>query len=249
MNNDEFIDGLRRQDPLAAKHLNDCLVPSVWRFVFFRVKRDHGLAEEIVAETVLALVDAVSVNKNIEHPAAWLRTVATRRVQDHYRAVARVQHLLERGEEHVVEHDESDPSQQHDDKLKQQMVRDAMDDLPDDYRAALEWKYVDRRDVRSIAEQLDLTEKAAEAMLFRARNALRKLLRNEFPELVSEIKPTQPLTEPRPLTAGRPRGQPPASETLDDESTGPLQDDIGRLHSKIHQPANTPFGIHHSDGT
>lgn len=249
MKNDEFIDGLRRQDPLAARHLNECLVPSIWRFVYFRVNRNQNLAEDIVSETVLALVDAVSGDKKIEHPAAWLRTVATRRVQDHFRAAARVEHLLERGGEHVVEQGGNDPAKQHEDLLKRQTVREAMDDLPRDYRSALEWKYVDKRDVRSIAKQLDMTEKAAEAMLFRARNALRKLLRNEFPELVSEMKPTQPVTETRPLRAGRSRGQPPASETLADESTDPLQDEDSRFHSKIHQPANTPLGTHLSDGT
>lgn len=248
MNNDEFIDGLRRQDPLAARHLNDCLVPSIWRFVYFRVDRNHNLAEDIVSETVLALVDAVSVEKNIEHPAAWLRTVATRRVQDHYRAAARVEHLLKQGDEHVVEQHEDDPVKQHDDKLKQQSVREAMGDLPDDYRAALEWKYVDKLDVRSIAKRLDTTEKAAESILFRARNALRKLLRNEFPELVAKTKSTRPVAE-RPLNTGLSRGQPPSAELLADETTDPRHDDEGRLHSMIHQPANTPLGIRLSDGT
>ncbi len=96
MNNAELIDGLRKRDPVSARHLNDCFVPSVWRFVFFRVNRDRHLTEDIVAETVLALMSAVNDETTIESPAAWMRTVALRRIQDHYRAAARVQHLIDR---------------------------------------------------------------------------------------------------------------------------------------------------------
>ena len=58
-------------------------------------------------------------------------------------------------------------------------VRDAMDRLPENYRIALEWKYVDRLSVKVIAERLATTEKSVEAVLFRARNALRDGLSKE----------------------------------------------------------------------
>jgi RNA polymerase sigma-70 factor (ECF subfamily) len=49
-----------------------------------------------------------------------------------------------------------------------------MDDLPEQYRLALEWKYIDGLSVRQIAERLALTEKAAESILFRARREFRE---------------------------------------------------------------------------
>ena len=35
-------------------------LPSIWRFVYFRVDRDSHLAEDIVGEVVLALVSAAA---------------------------------------------------------------------------------------------------------------------------------------------------------------------------------------------
>ena len=176
MNNAEFIDGLRNKDHVAAQHLQECYVPTIWRYVYFRVDRDSHLAEDIVAEVVLALVNAATGGMQIEHPAAWLRTVAQRRIQDHFRAAARVQHLVEQVEQHPQLIDENDPAKQHDQQLKRQSVRDAMDDLPENYRMALEWKYVEQLSVKTIADRLGASEKSAESLLFRARNALRKQL-------------------------------------------------------------------------
>ena len=179
LNNADFIDGLRQQDPLAAQHLNEYFVPSIWRFVYFRVDRDPHLAEDIVAEAVLALVNAAASETRIEHPIAWLRTVAQRRIQDHFRAAARVQHLIEEAEPSSDIDPGHDPASQHDQKLERQRVRDAMDRLPNNYRLALEWKYVEQLSVRVIAKRLDASEKSAESILFRARNALRKQLKQD----------------------------------------------------------------------
>ena len=176
LNNAEFVEGLRKQDPAAAKHLNECFVPSIWRFVYFRVDRDSHVAEDIVGEAVLALVAAATSGSEIEHPSAWLRTVALRRIQDHFRAAARVQHLIEQVQQNTAHADEQDPATQHDRKLKCQTVREAMDRLPESYRMALEWKYVERLSVRVIAERLESSEKSVESILFRARKALRTQL-------------------------------------------------------------------------
>ena len=52
-------------------------------------------------------------------------------------------------------------------------MADVLDSLPAEERVVLEWKYLDRCTVREIAERLGRTEKGAEALLYRARNAFR----------------------------------------------------------------------------
>lgn len=205
LNNAELIDGLRKRDPVAAQHLNDCFVPSIWRFVFFRVNRDSHLTEDIVAETVLAMVAAVNDQTAIENPAAWLRTVALRRIQDHYRAAARVQHLIDRAQQQSAGCDQQDPAFQHDQALDRQEVREAMASLPEHYQMALEWKYVDQLSVAVIATRFDTTEKGAEALLFRARRALRNQLHSEHtpPSASGLSKPETPKAF-KTNTAGEP---------------------------------------------
>jgi RNA polymerase sigma-70 factor (ECF subfamily) len=52
-------------------------------------------------------------------------------------------------------------------------VHDALDRLPHRHARALEWKYATGLSVREIAQRLELSEKAAESLLTRARIAFR----------------------------------------------------------------------------
>ena len=63
-----------------------------------------------------------------------------------------------------------------------------MAQLPAPYRQALEGKYLDRRSVRDLAQDCNLSEKAMESQLTRARKAFKEaftaLARNVETELV-----------------------------------------------------------------
>ena len=103
------------------------------------------------------------------------------RITDHFRAAARVQHLLQQSP-HAQTHSESgDPAKQHELRETRAEVRQAMDSLPDQYRLALEWKYLDKLSVREIAARWVMTEKAAESILFRARREFRERLVKQQP--------------------------------------------------------------------
>lgn len=177
MNDSELVEGLCRQDPAAIRHLSECLLPSVWRSVYVRVQGDRHLAEDIVSESVLALLKAVSAPAcEIQCPSAWLRTVAANKLRDHFRAAARVQHLIDQAA--AVSNIPSPPQPASLEELNEQRatVRRVMDDLPEQHRLVLEWKYLDDLSVRQIAERLAMTEKAAESILFRARREFRQAL-------------------------------------------------------------------------
>lgn len=176
MNDSELVQGLREQDPAAVRHLTECHLPSVWRFVYVRANRDQHLAEDIVSEAVLALVRAATEETEIKNPLAWLRSVASNKLRDHFRAVARVQHHIDKVARSADSSDESDAPRQQELSERQSEVLRAMDGLPDQQRVALEWKYVDKLSVREIAGRLETTEKAAESILFRARRAFRQRL-------------------------------------------------------------------------
>ena len=91
-----LVDGLRCRDPAAVRYLSETCLPSVWRFACVRLKADRHVAEDIVSEAVLALLKAVAdPSVTIESPMSWLRTVVANKVVDHFRAAARVQHLID----------------------------------------------------------------------------------------------------------------------------------------------------------
>lgn len=175
LNDSALVQGLREQDPAAVKHLSDCFLPSVWRFVYVKVNRDRHLAEDIVSETVLALVKAVADTKtDILNPGAWLRSVASNKVTDHFRAAARVQHLIDEAKQSAPVSDDIDAAALQEQSERRGEVRDVMDQLSDQHRMVLEWKYIETLSVRVMAERLDITEKAVESILFRARRDFRE---------------------------------------------------------------------------
>jgi RNA polymerase sigma factor (sigma-70 family) len=203
LNDSDFLDELRQRDPAAVRHLTDCYVPSVWRYVFIQVGGDHHLAEDLVSEAVLALVRAAASGAEVQSPGAWLRSVASNKVQDHFRAAARVQHLLDQVKQTEPAADTNDaPAQQQ--RLERRIqVREVMDELPERHRLVLEWKYLDKLAVREIAARLDLTEKAAESILFRARR--------EFREKLSHKEKKEDHPPPDPAPCPRREAQAPAS--------------------------------------
>ena len=175
MNDSALVEGLRRHDPAAVQRLSDCCLPSVWRFVYVRVKGDRHLAEDIVGESVLALIRVVSdPSVEIGNPTAWLRSVAAHKVADHFRAAARVQHLIDQAKQSPAVSDGRDAVKEQELQERREEIRQVLDQLPEQTRLALEWKYIDKLSVKAIAERLDITEKAAESVLFRGRKDFRQ---------------------------------------------------------------------------
>ena len=174
MNDSDLVDGLRCHNPAAVKHLSDCYLPSVWRFVYVRVKGDRHL-EDIVSEAVLALIRAVSDPRlEIGNPVAWLRSVASNKVADHFRAAARVQHLIDQAKHLPPIQSNEDAVHLQELQERREEIRQVLDRLPESTRMALEWKYIDKLSVKEISERLDVSEKAAESILFRGRKEFRQ---------------------------------------------------------------------------
>jgi RNA polymerase sigma factor (sigma-70 family) len=181
LNDSDLVQGLRDRNPAAVQALHECYLPSLWRFVYVRVGGNRHLAEDILSETVLALIRAAAAPEaapgaTIGNVEGWLRSVAGNKVADHFRAAARVQHLIDQALPTRPAADDGDPVRQQEREEQRAEVRRVMDALPARHRLVLEWKYLDKVSVREIGERMQLTEKAVESVLFRARRDFRERL-------------------------------------------------------------------------
>lgn len=177
MNDSVLLRRLKERQPEAVDLLFEQYLPSVWRLVCSRIGGDVHLAEDLVNETMLALLRAIDNESSaeIQSLGGWLHTVAIRKVHDHYRAAARVKHLVDKAAEQKTLGDQSgsDPSESQSRQERRKQIRDCMESLPANYRIALEWKYIEDLSVSEIADRMELTERAAESLLYRARKAFR----------------------------------------------------------------------------
>jgi len=201
--------------------LSEWLLPSVWRFVYFRVKGDQHLAEDIVSETVLSLIKTVAApGADVVSPGAWMRTVAAHKIQDHFRAVARVQHLIDQADSVIGQNQTAQHACEADERRA--AVRKVMDDMPEPQRLVLEWKYVDRLSVQEIALRMAMTQKAVESILYRARREFRRGLgaldRDDVPFRLNEK--SKPANEIGRTAAPGPVPRDPPAEVMANQPAG-----------------------------
>jgi RNA polymerase sigma-70 factor (ECF subfamily) len=156
---------------LAAEHLLDLYpraLPAVYGFLCSRCG-DTALAEDLTAEAFLGAVRAVHAGTAGEITVGWLIVVARRRLVDHWRHEAVEQRHLQRVGQ--ATDDTVDPWDEHLDVVR---TRAALERLGPHHRAALTLRYLDGLPVAEVAENLGRGLHATEALLQRARRALRR---------------------------------------------------------------------------
>ena len=175
MTDAELLRGVRAGDRSAWELLYARCLPTLWRYVYLRAGGDRHLAEDVVSETVLALVRQISsLTARDGSLSGWLITVARNKLEDHRRSAARAAALAAKARDNEIAPGTGDgPEAGLEAAETRRRVLTVMDGLPDEERLALEWKYVDDLSVGQIADRLGRTEKAAESVLYRARRAFR----------------------------------------------------------------------------
>jgi RNA polymerase sigma-70 factor, ECF subfamily len=172
MNDGDLVRAVQRGDRASLATLYQRYLGSVWRYVHARLPRDSAAAEDLVSETFLAAIQSIRTYDAARgNVFGWLLGIARNKLGDHLRRNARQR------EGDAVRIDvataRANGAVTAEADLIQVETRDAvlraLDALADEERLVLEWKYVESLSVREIAERIARTEKAVEAILYRAR--------------------------------------------------------------------------------
>jgi RNA polymerase sigma-70 factor (ECF subfamily) len=149
--------------------LYDASLPYVYGYLLARCGR-AVLAEELTADTMLAAVDAVGRASPRSLSTAWLLGIARHKLVDYWRRLGREERSLRTLAAQSQDNAE-DPWDVHLDGLR---ARQTLDVLAPHHRAVLTLRYLDDLPVAEVAEILDRTVHATEALLVRARTAFRR---------------------------------------------------------------------------
>src|SRR4030095_16177744 len=171
----ELLRRIRSGDSAAWRALYERYVLSIWRYAYVHCGGHLHTTEDVVSETFLDAVRAIrATTPRIGCVSAWLIGIVRHKLADQRRCALRVDTLV-----NTLRHEgagEAETSVELDaTELRGQVIR-AMDQLPDDERLVLEWKYLDELSVREISSRLGRTDKAVESLLYRARRSFRLLL-------------------------------------------------------------------------
>ncbi len=180
---------LLERDPEAFEAFFDESFQRLYRFALVRVDRDAGLAREVVQATLCKAIDRLESYRGEAPMFSWLCSICRHEILDQRgreRRFAAVD-LLE--EEPAVRAAleamarVATPEDEARGRELQRLVHAALDHLPFRYGEALEMRYVDGLPVPEIAARLELTYKATESVLSRARAAFRSTFAALAPRL------------------------------------------------------------------
>ena len=166
-----LTDGLARGDDAAWSEFNRSYGPAIFRQLLAQTRGDHALAQEALQQTYLRVARHVRACESEPMFRGWLRTVARTALLDCWRRRRSFADLLFRRQQEPPEL--AEPGD--DDRLMAKLD-EALRQLDAADQALLEEKYYAGVDVRTLACKLNLTPKAVESRLTRARTALRREL-------------------------------------------------------------------------
>jgi RNA polymerase sigma-70 factor (ECF subfamily) len=178
----DLVRRLLKGDEAAFESFFDVYFPRLYRFALARLGGNEQVAEEIVQSTLCRVVRKLHTFRGEAALFTWLCTFCRREVGAHYkRANREPQRILLVEEEpevraaleSLMSAHGSDPEEQLRRSELARLVQVALDHLPPRYGDALEWKYIHGLSVKEIAPLLDVSPKAAESLLTRARIAFR----------------------------------------------------------------------------
>jgi RNA polymerase sigma-70 factor (ECF subfamily) len=178
-------------DDDAFAQFFELMFPRVYRFALARVGEREDAAEDIAQATLCQVVRSLATWRGEASLFTWICTICRHEIDTWRRkhpldaAVELVEDAPEirAALESLHTHERLGAHTTIERRELAVLVQRVLDHLPVHYSNALEWKYLDDISVRDIAARLNLSEKAAESLLTRARAAFRDLVRTIAPEL------------------------------------------------------------------
>lgn len=162
--NSETVAAARAGSEDAWRELFDEHYPRLYRFFRSRVSTEQA-ADDLASETFLEAYRGINRFRLRQRPfGAWLFGIARNRLRMHYRSRKLTEELPD-----DIEHVQ-------DDYLDVE-IRDLLDQLPNDYRLAIEYRYV-----------LGLSGQEAAALMGRSNGAFRALLLRATRAFKAEFK-------------------------------------------------------------
>jgi RNA polymerase sigma-70 factor (ECF subfamily) len=181
---DAFIDSLLRCDQAAWGALYDAHVREIYAFVNHLLEGDRGSTDDVNQDVWLQAMSSIGKFDNHRGELRdWLFGIARRRVAFHFRkrlASAAVSLSNCPSELALADGELLLPEEVMERLERKHLVQAAFIAIPEVHRHVLYQKYVHGHSVQEIAAAMQLTVKAVESLLWRARGRLRSLLGSYF---------------------------------------------------------------------
>lgn len=191
----QFVARMISGDEAAFDLFSEHHIPALYRFALRRLQGDRELAAEIVQSTVCRAISKLASYRGGSALMTWLCAICRTEIAGYFRKRSRMGIEVELVDEtldaeviiqngHQNGH-KSSPETAILEKESTGLVHVVLDFLPGRYAQVLEWKYLEGLSVKSMAKRLEMSDKATESLLTRARKSFRRT----YEELITTTEP------------------------------------------------------------
>jgi RNA polymerase sigma-70 factor (ECF subfamily) len=164
-------------DEPAYRTFYDAYFTRLSRYLLVITAGDEDAAREALQSALVRVVRHIKVFPSDAVFWSWLTVLARSALSDQTRKKRRYLAFLDRFTWHARAQQTPPGDPQMDDRLLA-LLESGLEELPFDEKRLAEAKYFERRSVREIAEELDLSEKAVDSRLVRIRHKLKTAILN-----------------------------------------------------------------------
>lgn len=181
----ELVRRILAGDRRAFDEFADDYLPQLYRFASRRLAGDREATAEVVQSTTCKALSKLAGFRGEAALMTWLCAVCRNEIAAHFRELGKRRSETEfdtveqaspdivHGSTPVAQSGFEGPERAAVRRESAQRVHDLLDRMPPRYASVLEMKYLQDISVREIAARLEISAKAAESLLTRARNAFR----------------------------------------------------------------------------
>ncbi|MWC27585.1 RNA polymerase sigma factor [Paenibacillus sp. MMS18-CY102] len=145
----------------------------VYRDIYFIV-RDHALTEDIIQDAFMkAITKGPEMRSDVNIPA-WIKQLTRNTALDYVRKLKRNRQITEESFVNNYEAAINEVSAASEARDRNELLYQAMDELPADYRVSLFLFYIEGKSYREICQELNVKESVLTQRLARARKKLLK---------------------------------------------------------------------------
>jgi len=149
----------------------DQYIEKIYRFIFLKVDSIE-VCQDLTAETFTRLWQELNRNNKIEHISGFLYRVARNLVIDYYRQ--RNKNPIVSADSVSIIDEKNNPHKKAEQSSDLEMVKKAMNNLKEDYKDVIIWRYLNDLSISEIAQIVNKSESAVRVTLSRALTELKK---------------------------------------------------------------------------
>ena len=168
-----FINRILKGDSQAVIEFYKSYSPKILSYLSKKLPR-HEDAEDLTNDVFLEAIDSLSLLRKKENTSAWLYGIAHNKMVDFYRKQKIKSMLLSQAPFlQIFANEIYQPEFQFEKNRIRDKIEEALHNLSHNHRIILQLRYEKGVSVKEIAKTLNLSFKAAESLLFRARQSFK----------------------------------------------------------------------------